>query len=165
MGIADPPKGHWRKPLINSIQVPRFPHRAAPVDPVQGQRDFQGEALIASLAAWGLECSFSHPIWWWPWWRFVGIRCATRVMHKPGLACPTGRLCYGSFLPGGQMNLKGVPRNGFTALIAFLGRHRLLVLLVISFAEAVPRCLLAAIGPAARPFCWWLSRAPSVPDA
>ncbi len=56
----------------------------------------------------------------------VAIGGATRVMEA-GLACPDWPLCYGSFLPGGRMNLQ-VFLEWFHRLDAFLVGIALLVL-------------------------------------
>ncbi len=56
----------------------------------------------------------------------VAIGGATRVMEA-GLACPDWPLCYGSFLPGGRMNLQ-VFLEWFHRLDAFLVGMALLVL-------------------------------------
>ena len=56
----------------------------------------------------------------------VGIGGATRVMEA-GLACPDWPLCYGSFLPGRQMNLQ-VFLEWFHRLDAFVVGIALLVL-------------------------------------
>nr|YP_002049372.1 hypothetical protein PCC_0747 [Paulinella chromatophora]ACB43162.1 hypothetical protein PCC_0747 [Paulinella chromatophora] len=60
----------------------------------------------------------------------VGIGGATRVMEA-GLACPDWPLCYGSFLPGHQMNLKVFLEwfHRFDALVISIG---LLILLILS---------------------------------
>ncbi|NQV09885.1 MAG: COX15/CtaA family protein [Cyanobacteria bacterium] len=63
----------------------------------------------------------------------VGIGGATRVMQA-GLACPDWPLCYGSLLPGGQMNLQ-VFLEWFHRLDAFLVGIGLVVLLVISLLK------------------------------
>jgi len=78
----------------------------------------------------------------------VGIGGATRVMQA-GLACPDWPLCYGSFLPGGQMNLK-VFLEWFHRLDAFLVGIGLLVLLVISLLKrsSLPAWLPWASGTA-----------------
>ncbi len=59
----------------------------------------------------------------------VGIGGATRVMEA-GLACPDWPLCYGSFLPGRQMNLQ-VFLEWFHRLDAFLVGLALLALQLV----------------------------------
>lgn len=61
----------------------------------------------------------------------VVIGGATRVMEA-GLACPDWPLCYGSFLPGRQMNLQ-VFLEWFHRLDAFVVGVGLLVLTVVSW--------------------------------
>jgi cytochrome c oxidase assembly protein subunit 15 len=60
----------------------------------------------------------------------VGVGGATRVMQA-GLACPDWPLCYGSLLPGRQMNLQ-VFLEWFHRLDAFLVGLALLVLAAVS---------------------------------
>jgi len=61
----------------------------------------------------------------------VGIGGATRVMQA-GLACPDWPLCYGSLLPGRQMNLQ-VFLEWFHRLDAFLVGLALLVLALVAW--------------------------------
>ena len=63
----------------------------------------------------------------------VGIGGATRVMEA-GLACPDWPLCYGSLLPGGQMNVQ-VFLEWFHRLDAFVVGVALLVLAAVSLAQ------------------------------
>ena len=63
----------------------------------------------------------------------VGIGGATRVMEA-GLACPDWPLCYGSLLPGRQMNLQ-VFLEWFHRLDAFVVGVGLLVLTAVSWWE------------------------------
>ena len=63
----------------------------------------------------------------------VGIGGATRVMEA-GLACPDWPLCYGSLLPGRQMNLQ-VFLEWFHRLDAFVVGVGLLVLSAVSWWE------------------------------
>ena len=74
----------------------------------------------------------------------VVIGGATRVMEA-GLACPDWPLCYGSFLPGQQMNLK-VFLEWFHRLDAFLVGLAILVQLIAGFIwrSQVPKWLLWA---------------------
>ena len=71
----------------------------------------------------------------------VVIGGATRVMEA-GLACPDWPLCYGSLLPGRQMNLQ-VFLEWFHRLDAFLVGLALLALLALSlrWAAVLPRWL------------------------
>ena len=71
----------------------------------------------------------------------VGIGGATRVMQA-GLACPDWPLCYGSLLPGRQMNLQ-VFLEWFHRLDAFLVGIALLVLASLSLLRRtlLPRWL------------------------
>jgi cytochrome c oxidase assembly protein subunit 15 len=71
----------------------------------------------------------------------VGIGGATRVMQA-GLACPDWPLCYGSLLPGRQMNLQ-VFLEWFHRLDAFLVGIALLVLASLSLMRRalLPRWL------------------------
>ena len=71
----------------------------------------------------------------------VGIGGATRVMQA-GLACPDWPLCYGSLLPGRQMNLQ-VFLEWFHRLDAFLVGIALLVVASLSFLRRalLPRWL------------------------
>ena len=71
----------------------------------------------------------------------VGIGGATRVMQA-GLACPDWPLCYGSLLPGRQMNLQ-VFLEWFHRLDAFLVGIALLVLASLSLSrrDLLPRWL------------------------
>ena len=71
----------------------------------------------------------------------VGIGGATRVMQA-GLACPDWPLCYGSLLPGRQMNLQ-VFLEWFHRLDAFLVGIALLVLASLSLSRRalLPRWL------------------------
>jgi cytochrome c oxidase assembly protein subunit 15 len=71
----------------------------------------------------------------------VGIGGATRVMQA-GLACPDWPLCYGSLLPGRQMNLQ-VFLEWFHRLDAFLVGIALLVLASLSLLrrDLLPRWL------------------------
>ena len=71
----------------------------------------------------------------------VGIGGATRVMQA-GLACPDWPLCYGSFLPGRQMNLQ-VFLEWFHRLDAFLVGVALMVLTAVSLVRRahLPRWL------------------------
>ena len=62
----------------------------------------------------------------------VVIGGATRVMEA-GLACPDWPLCYGSFLPGRQMNIQ-VFLEWFHRLDAFIIGVALLVMAVVSVA-------------------------------
>ena len=64
----------------------------------------------------------------------VGIGGATRVMQA-GLACPDWPLCYGSFLPGRQMNLQ-VFLEWFHRLDAFLVGLALIALLALALGPA-----------------------------
>ena len=61
----------------------------------------------------------------------VGIGGATRVMEA-GLACPDWPLCYGSLLPGQQMNLQ-VFLEWFHRLDAFVVGMGLLVQALVSW--------------------------------
>ena len=63
----------------------------------------------------------------------VGIGGATRVMEA-GLACPDWPLCYGSLLPGGQMNMQ-VFLEWFHRLDAFVVGVALLVLCTVSVLQ------------------------------
>jgi len=63
----------------------------------------------------------------------VGIGGATRLLQA-GLACPDWPLCYGSLLPGRQMNLQ-VFLEWFHRLDAFLVGVALLVLAVVSLVH------------------------------
>lgn len=63
----------------------------------------------------------------------VGIGGATRVMEA-GLACPDWPLCYGSLLPGGQMNMQ-VFLEWFHRLDAFVVGVALLVLAGVSLVQ------------------------------
>lgn len=76
----------------------------------------------------------------------VGIGGATRVMEA-GLACPDWPLCYGSLLPGRQMNLQ-VFLEWFHRLDAFLVGLALLVLAGVSLLQhqRLPRWLPWATG-------------------
>jgi len=78
----------------------------------------------------------------------VGIGGATRVMQA-GLACPDWPLCYGSLLPGHQMNLQ-VFLEWFHRLDAFLVGIALLVLASLSLLRRalLPRWLPWAAGVA-----------------
>ena len=78
----------------------------------------------------------------------VGIGGATRVMQA-GLACPDWPLCYGSLLPGRQMNLQ-VFLEWFHRLDAFLVGIALLVLASFSLLRRalLPRWLPWAAGVA-----------------
>ena len=69
----------------------------------------------------------------------VGVGGATRVMEA-GLACPDWPLCYGSLLPGQQMNLQ-VFLEWFHRLDAFVVGVGLLVLTAVSWwwREGLPR--------------------------
>ena len=71
----------------------------------------------------------------------VGIGGATRVMQA-GLACPDWPLCYGSLLPGRQMNLQ-IFLEWFHRLDAFLVGIALLVVASLSFLRRalLPRWL------------------------
>ncbi|MBL6801845.1 MAG: COX15/CtaA family protein [Cyanobacteria bacterium] len=71
----------------------------------------------------------------------VVIGGATRVMEA-GLACPDWPLCYGSFLPGRQMNIQ-VFLEWFHRLDAFIIGVALLVMAVVSVAwrQRLPRWL------------------------
>jgi len=71
----------------------------------------------------------------------VGIGGATRVMQA-GLACPDWPLCYGSFLPGRQMNLQ-VFLEWFHRLDAFVVGVALMVLAAVSLVRRalLPRWL------------------------
>ena len=71
----------------------------------------------------------------------VVIGGATRVMEA-GLACPDWPLCYGSLLPGRQMNLQ-VFLEWFHRLDAFLVGLALIALLALSlrWARVLPRWL------------------------
>jgi cytochrome c oxidase assembly protein subunit 15 len=71
----------------------------------------------------------------------VGIGGATRVMEA-GLACPDWPLCYGSFLPGRQMNLQ-VFLEWFHRLDAFVVGVAVLVLAAASWIHRsrLPRWL------------------------
>ena len=71
----------------------------------------------------------------------VGIGGATRVMQA-GLACPDWPLCYGSLLPGRQMNLQ-IFLEWFHRLDAFLVGIALLVVASLSFMRRalLPRWL------------------------
>lgn len=64
----------------------------------------------------------------------VGIGGATRVMQA-GLACPDWPLCYGSLLPGRQMNLQ-VFLEWFHRLDAFLVGVALIALLALALGPA-----------------------------
>ena len=64
----------------------------------------------------------------------VGIGGATRVMQA-GLACPDWPLCYGSLLPGGQMNLQ-VFLEWFHRLDAFLVGLALIAVLGLALGPA-----------------------------
>jgi cytochrome c oxidase assembly protein subunit 15 len=72
----------------------------------------------------------------------VGIGGATRVMEA-GLACPDWPLCYGSLLPGRQMNLQ-VFLEWFHRLDAFVVGVGLLVLTAVSWRwrRELPRAVL-----------------------
>jgi cytochrome c oxidase assembly protein subunit 15 len=76
----------------------------------------------------------------------VGIGGATRVMQA-GLACPDWPLCYGTLLPGRQMNLQ-VFLEWFHRLDAFLVGLALLVLAGVSVLQRqrLPRWLPWATG-------------------
>jgi len=76
----------------------------------------------------------------------VGVGGATRVMQA-GLACPDWPLCYGSFLPGRQMNLQ-VFLEWFHRLDAFLVGVALMVLAAVSLVRRalLPRWLPWAAG-------------------
>jgi cytochrome c oxidase assembly protein subunit 15 len=76
----------------------------------------------------------------------VGIGGATRVMEA-GLACPDWPLCYGTLLPGRQMNLQ-VFLEWFHRLDAFLVGLALLVLAGVSVLKRrqLPRWLPWATG-------------------
>jgi len=78
----------------------------------------------------------------------VGVGGATRVMQA-GLACPDWPLCYGSLLPGRQMNLQ-VFLEWFHRLDAFLVGVALLVLAAISMLRRahLPRWLPGAAAAA-----------------
>jgi cytochrome c oxidase assembly protein subunit 15 len=78
----------------------------------------------------------------------VGIGGATRVMQA-GLACPDWPLCYGSLLPGRQMNLQ-VFLEWFHRLDAFLVGVALLVVAALSLVRRsqVPPWLPWAAGMA-----------------
>jgi len=78
----------------------------------------------------------------------VGVGGATRVMQA-GLACPDWPLCYGSFLPGRQMNLQ-VFLEWFHRLDAFLVGLALMVLAGVSLVRRalLPRWLPWAAGAA-----------------
>jgi len=67
----------------------------------------------------------------------VGIGGATRVMQA-GLACPDWPLCFGSLLPGRQMNLQ-VFLEWFHRLDAFLVGLALIALLVLALGPARDR--------------------------
>ncbi|QNI51860.1 cytochrome oxidase biogenesis protein [Synechococcus sp. RS9915] len=71
----------------------------------------------------------------------VVIGGATRVMEA-GLACPDWPLCYGTFLPGRQMNLQ-VFLEWFHRLDAFVIGIALVVMSVVSFVwrRSLPRWL------------------------
>lgn len=71
----------------------------------------------------------------------IGIGGATRIMQA-GLACPDWPLCYGSFLPGRQMNLQ-VFLEWFHRLDAFLVGIALIVLASLSLwrRDQLPRWL------------------------
>ena len=79
----------------------------------------------------------------------VGIGGATRVMEA-GLACPDWPLCYGSLLPGRQMNLQ-VFLEWFHRLDAFVVGVGLLVLAAVSWfwrrelPRAVPPLAAASV--------------------
>ena len=90
----------------------------------------------------------------------VVIGGATRVMEA-GLACPDWPLCYGSLLPGRQMNLK-VFLEWFHRLDAFVVGIALLVQLGAAWfwRKELPRWLLPSVvpfssvsGSSGRPWC------------
>ena len=106
----------------------------APAAPDGAQRDGSGSPIrwrLAALAAHLLVALIA----------LVGIGGATRVMEA-GLACPDWPLCYGSLLPGRQMNLQ-VFLEWFHRLDAFLVGLALLALLAVSvrWAAVLPRWL------------------------
>ncbi len=78
----------------------------------------------------------------------VAIGGATRVMEA-GLACPDWPLCYGSLLPGRQMNMQ-VFLEWFHRLDAFLVGVALVVLfgLSVGYRHRLPRWLLWCAGAA-----------------
>tara|TARA_Y100001968_G_C19366245_1_gene722670 strand:- start:234 stop:1160 length:927 start_codon:yes stop_codon:yes gene_type:complete len=76
----------------------------------------------------------------------VVVGGATRVMEA-GLACPDWPLCYGSFLPGRQMNLQ-VFLEWFHRLDAFLVGVALLIqfILALAFKSKLPNWLIWSYG-------------------
>ena len=85
----------------------------------------------------------------------VGICGATRVMEA-GLACPDWPLCYGSFLPGRQMNLQ-VFLEWFHRLDAFLVGLALVALQVVVLRRPAgrrPAWLIAASAAALGAYVW-----------
>lgn len=91
----------------------------------------------------------------------VVIGGATRVMEA-GLACPDWPLCYGSLLPGRQMNLQ-VFLEWFHRLDAFLVGIALLVVLGLSVGR---RKELPPGSPGVLPLLsdWWRFRVAWVPS-
>ena len=116
-------------PSLQSPQRLVSPHLGESTDPI-GRR-------LASLTAHLLIALVA----------LVGIGGATRVMEA-GLACPDWPLCYGSLLPGRQMNLQ-VFLEWFHRLDAFVVGMGVLVLTAASWVwrSRLPRWLpaLAAV--------------------
>ena len=83
----------------------------------------------------------------------VVIGGATRVMQA-GLACPDWPLCYGSLLPGGQLNLQ-VFLEWFHRLDAFVVGVALLVLAAASWLARGGRYgAPCGVPPGASPSIW-----------
>ena len=107
---------------------------AIPLQPLTSRR-----AALAALSAHLLVALIA----------LVGIGGATRVMEA-GLACPDWPLCYGSLLPGRQMNLQ-VFLEWFHRLDAFVVGVGLLVLTTVSWLwrrelpRAVPPLAAASV--------------------
>ena len=107
---------------------------AIPLQPLTSRR-----AALAALSAHLLVALIA----------LVGIGGATRVMEA-GLACPDWPLCYGSLLPGRQMNLQ-VFLEWFHRLDAFVVGVGLLVLTAVSWLwrrelpRAVPPLAAASV--------------------
>ena len=107
---------------------------AIPLQPLTSRR-----AALAALSAHLLVALIA----------LVGIGGATRVMEA-GLACPDWPLCYGSLLPGRQMNLQ-VFLEWFHRLDAFVVGVGLLVLTTVSWLwrrelpRAVPSLAAASV--------------------
>lgn len=117
--------------LVTTLPAPSSADRVTPqpggvADPLQGRLGVLASHLVIALVA------------------LVVIGGATRVMQA-GLACPDWPLCYGQWLPGGQLNLQ-VFLEWFHRLDAFVVGVALLVLATVSitFRRRLPSWLPAA---------------------